>query len=565
MGPRLSRSLCFPPPLAPGKIGNALYFATMLLMALVLLNSYPTADLIVENGRIWTDGHLTRFTSVAVKDGKFEAIGKSLSQYDGPSTKHINARGNWIGPGIIDSHTHIAEECVSFVSSLDLHAAKSKEEFIQLVRDQTAKLTPTQWITGSGWSAESYPEKEVPSKEWIDPVTGGHPAILSRMDGHSVLLNSAALRAAGITKDGPPDPPGGRIERDPITHDPTGIIEEGALRLVHPPVPDAATADAALMATIAEAHRYGVTASSDIVNVLAIGSWQRYMKRPDRNFRVALYLRASMPQSVEVVAKLPGIEGWMEPRGIKLFMDGSLGSRTAYMAKPFTTPLPSQPKDWRGIPRTGVADGTYKKVIAAAAKSNIQVITHAIGDQANHDILDLYAELPDIKKRRFRVEHAQHLEPQDIPRFSQLGVIASMQPFHKADDGLYAEKVIGTERCKSSYAYRDILRTGGTLAFGSDFDVVTINPWVGMETAVTGRISTGKSWMTHENITLDQALDAYTRQAAYSMFMENEIGRIAPSYRADFVILDRRLKADGSNVGSTRPAFVFVEGKELAN
>ena len=533
-------------------------------MALVLLNAYPAADLIVENGRIWTDGHLTRFTSVAVKDGKFEAIGKSLSQYDGPSTKHINARGNWIVPGIIDSHTHIAEECVSFVSSLDLHKAKSKRGFIQLVRDQTAKLAPAQWLRGSGWSAESYPEKEVPNKEWIDPVTGDHPAILTRMDGHSVLLNSAALRAAGITKDGPPDPPGGRIERDPITQNPTGIIEEGALRFVHQPVTDAATTDAALMATIAEAHRYGVTASSDIVNVLAIGSWQRYMKRPDRNFRVALYLRASTPQSVDVVAKLPSIEGWMEPRGVKLFMDGSLGSRTAYMAKPFTTPLPSQPKDWRGIPRTGVADGTYKKLIAAAAKSNIQVITHAIGDQANHDILDLYAELPDIKKRRFRVEHAQHLEPQDIPRFSQLGVIASMQPFHKADDGLYAEKVIGTERCKSSYAYRDILRTGGTLAFGSDFDVVTINPWVGMETAVTGRISTGKSWMTHENITLDQALDAYTRQAAYSMFMENEIGRIAPNYRADFVILDRRLKADGSNVGSTRPAFVFVEGKQLA-
>ena len=536
----------------------------MLLVTLMLLQANQTADLIVENGRIWTDGHLTKFTSLAVKDGKFEAIGKNLSPYDGPSTKHINAHGNWIVPGMIDSHTHIAEECVSFVSSLDLHSAKSKKDFIQLVRDQTAKLAPKQWILGSGWSADSYPDKEVPSKEWIDPVTSDHPSMLTRMDGHSALLNSAALLAAGITKDGPPDPAGGRIERDPTTHEPTGIIAEGALRLVHPPFPDVATTDAALMATIAEAHRYGVTSSADIVNIFAVGTWQRYMKRPDRNFRVALYLRASTPQSVEAVAALPGIEGWMEPHGVKLFMDGSLGSRTAYMAKPFTTPLPSQPKDWRGLPRPGAADGTYKKIIAAAAKSNIQVITHAIGDQANHDILDLYAEIPDIKDRRFRVEHAQHLETQDIPRFSQLGDIASMQPFHKADDGRYAEKVIGMERCKSSYAFRDILKSGGILAFGSDFDVVTINPWVGIETAVTGRISTGKSWMTHENITLDQALDAYTRKAAYSMFMENEIGRIAPGYHADFVILDRRLKTDGSNVGSTRPAFVFMEGKELA-
>jgi predicted amidohydrolase YtcJ len=137
-----------------------------------------------------------------------------------------------------------------------------------------------------------------------------------------------------------------------------------------------------------------------------------------------------------------------------------------------------------------------------------------------------------------------------------------MQPFHKADDGRYAEEVIGTERCKTSYAYRDILRSGGLLAFGSDFDVVTINPWVGIETAVTGRISTGKIWMPHQNITLDQALTAYSKDAAYSMFMEHEIGRIAPGYHADFVILDRRLKADGSNVGQTRPAYVFVEGKD---
>ena len=193
----------------------------------------------------------------------------------------------------------------------------------------------------------------------------------------------------------------------------------------------------------------------------------------------------------------------------------------------------------------------------------MQVITHAIGDQANHDILDLYSELPDIQKRRFRVEHAQHLETQDIPRFHQLGVIASMQPFHKADDGQYAEEVIGVERCKTSYAFRDILKTGGILAFGSDFGVVTINPWVGIETAVTGRISTGKLWMPHENITLDQALNAYTRDAAYSMFMENEIGRISPGYHADFVILDRKLNPDGSNVGRAKPAFVFVEGKEL--
>jgi predicted amidohydrolase YtcJ len=332
---------------------------------------------------------------------------------------------------------------------------------------------------------------------------------------------------------------------------------------VKPPPPSDAEATAGLDAVIEEAHRYGVTCSSEIIDGSLLPVWQAYASRPSRSFRAALFFRAPNPETVAEVKRIPEVPHWLMPRGVKLFMDGSLGSRSAYMATPFTTPLPTQPAGWRGIEKPGAKDGTYRRIIDAAAAANIQVIVHAIGDQANHDILDLFAATPEIEHRRFRIEHAQHLLPDDIPRFGQLGVIASMQPYHKSDDGRYCEEVIGTPRSMTSYAYADLRRTGARLAFGSDFDVVTINPWVGMATAVTGRISTGKVWMPHENIPLGAALDAYTRGGAFAMFMEDDLGRLAPDYRADFLILDRNPKPDGSDLGLVHPSAVYVEGKAV--
>jgi len=539
------------------------YYLTMLaLIALAAFRQNP-ADVVVVNGRIWTDGRLTTATGLAVTGDKVAYVGRDLKPWIGPQTKVIDAHGHWVTPGLIDSHTHLVETGPEFKYDLDLRPATSKADFIQRVKNWTEHLPAGAWAQGSGWSSESYPEKQNPNREWLDPVTGDRPAVFSRMDGHSLVANSAALKRAHITKDGPKDPAGGSIERDPATGEPTGILTDNAMGLISTPLPTNEQTLRGLEATIDEAHRWGVTASGDIVNPLLVWAWQAYMKRPDRAFRVALYLRAFGPESPAAVKKNPSIPGWMEPHGVKLFMDGSLGSRSAYMAAPFAKPLPTQPADWRGLERPGAKDGTYAKIIAAAVRENVQVITHAIGDEANHDILDLYAQAPGVQTRRFRVEHAQHLLPADIKRFGQLGVIASMQPFHKADDGRYCEEIIGAERSRSSYAYRDLLKTNARLAFGSDFDVVTLNPWVGIATAVTGRISTGKVWMPHENISLDHALDAYTRGAAYSMFMENEIGRLAPGFAADFVVLDRAPKTDGTDIGKVKPDHVFEAGREV--
>ncbi len=520
----------------------------------------PPADLVVRHARIWTDGRLTKATALAVRGGRIVYVGNDPRPYVGPRTKTVDAGNRLVTPGIVDSHTHVAESGPDFKYALDLRPATSRADFVKRVREWSAKLPAGAWLVGGGWSVESYPDRATPSRAWIDAATGDRPAVLTRMDGHSRLVNSAALRKAGIAKDGPPDPPGGSIERGP-DGEPTGILTDTAMGLVSPPAPSFAQMEAGLRAAVAEANRHGVTAVSDVVGLAQFPVLARYAASPGRSLRFGLYRRVE--RAAEVSGAGPRVAGWLEPRGFKLYMDGSLGSRSAYMAAPFSKPLPTQPKGWRGLPRAGATNGEYRRIMAAAARENLQVIVHAIGDAANHDVLDLFAGVPGIAKRRFRVEHAQHLLPGDIPRFAQLGVIPSMQPYHKADDGRYCEEVIGTARSRTSYAYRDLLRAKARLAFGSDFDVVTLDPWIGIHTAVTGRIMGGKVWMPHQNVSFDQALDAYTRGGAYAMFREGDLGRLAPGYRADFVIVQGWPYKKNGTVG-LRARATYVEGRLVA-
>lgn len=515
------------------------------------------ADLVVRHARIWTDGHLTKATMLAVRGGQIVYVGADAASYVGRKTRVVDAGNRLVTPGIIDSHTHVAESGPSFKYDLDLRPAVSRDDFVRRVRDWNVKLPQGVWMTGGGWSVESYPDKSTPSRAWIDAATGDRPTVLTRMDGHSLLANTAALKKAGITRD-TKAPAGGSVERGP-DGEPTGILTDTAMGLAPVPGPTAAQAEAGLRAAVAEANRYGVTAVGDVVGDAQVGLVTRYTRTKDRSLRFALYRRVDDPSAVTLLTKgFKGVPGWTELRGIKLYMDGSLGSRSAYMAAPYDKPLPSQPKDWRGLPRAGATDGTYRRIMTEAAKANLQVIVHAIGDGANRGVLNLFAAVPGIQGRRFRVEHAQHLLPADIPRFARLGVIPSMQPYHKADDGRYCEEVIGTARSRTSYAFRDLVRAKARLAFGSDFDVVTIDPWIGIHTAVTGQILGGKIWMPHQNLTFDQALDAYTRAGAYAMFRENDLGRLAKGYRADFVILE------GEPYRSTKglkPAATYVDGR----
>lgn len=529
------------------------------LLATAMLVQGP-ADLVVVNARIWTDGKLTPHRCLAVKNGRFSYLGVPKPQLIGPRTKRIDAGGKVVVPGLIDSHTHLMEGGVGLFE-LELRPAQSKVEFISLIKNWSDKLPISSWVVGNGWSAESWPEKETPTKEWLDAVTGGRPAILYRMDGHSAIANSEALKRAGITKDKPVDPPGGVIDRDPVTKEPTGMLRESAVGLVLPPAPTAEDRYRGFERAVALANRWGITAVSDISSTGYASLYRRFASGAP-TLRVSLYARtSSWPTAIRSVKGIAPVPGWFAARGLKAYMDGSLGSRTAFMAAPFDQRLPGQSETWRGLPMPGATDGTYATGVQLAAEAGLQVIIHAIGDQANHDVLAMYSGVPNIIKRRYRVEHAQHLLRTDIPTFARLGVIPSLQPYHKVDDGRYCDDVIGKGRSETSYAFRDLFRTGAKVAFGSDWDVVPLNPFWGIAAAVTGRLDSGRIWVPQQNISVDQALTAYTTNAAYSMFMEDAIGRIRPGYHADFVILDRSPFDKGTDLTKIEPVATYVEGR----
>jgi len=531
----------------------------LLATAAFLLQQKP-ADLIVTNARIWTDGRVIDADSIAVTKGKIIYVGKSSPEFVGADTQIVNARKHLVVPGLIDSHCHLADHGDTLLQ-LQLKGTKTKEEFLQRIKDFAANVKPGAWIIGRGWNAEDWPTKDQPTKEWLDPITGDRPTALRRMDGHSAIVNTAALIAAHIDKNGPPDPPGGVIDRDPATHEPTGMIRDNALELI--PIPPTSPQDKynGLVAAIKEANSHGVTACSDICDISEFAYWKQY-EQGKPTIRVSLYgnVDGTWENTIREIKTWQGVPGWAAAKGIKAYMDGSLGSRTAYMHDNYTTPLPGQ-TNLRGVERPGATDGTYAKGMPLAAAAGLQVIAHAIGDQANHDLLDFYSKVPNIQTKRFRVEHAQHLLPEDIKRFGEMNVIASMQPYHKADDGRYADQIIGPERTKTSYAYRSLLDTHAMLAFGSDWPVVTNDPFAGINTAVTGQIIGGTVWHPEQNITFDEALTAYTSAGAFAMERENDLGRLAVGYDADFVILNDWPYQKNFDYSSLHPTAVYVDGK----
>ncbi|MBX3118456.1 MAG: amidohydrolase [Fimbriimonadaceae bacterium] len=533
----------------------------MLAFALMLLTQTAEADLAVINAKVWTDGSLQTADCIGSKNGRIIFVGKRSNLILAEGAKTVDAKGAVVIPGLIDSHAHLMEGGIRLSEQLNLRGAKSKEDFIRLVREFNAKLPAGKWLLGYAWSAESWPGAPQPTKDWIDSFTGDRPVVLRRMDGHSLVANSAALKLAKIDKDGPADPPGGVIDRDPVTKEPTGMLRETAMGLIKMPNTTLEDQYQGFLAAVKEANRYGVTAVSDISSPGNVGLYQRYYKTAEPSLRVGFYSRTDWGQAFATLKNTPRIPGWFFPNGVKAYMDGSLGSRTAFMHNPFTKPLENQAQDWRGVPMPGAVDGTYAKRFVEAGELGHQVIVHAIGDQANHDVLDLFSKVPKLNGKRFRIEHAQHLLPADIPRFGQLGVIASMQPYHKADDGRYCDDIIGHERSESSYAYRSLLKSGARLAFGSDWPVVTIDPWAGIDAAVRSVILTGKVWVPEQAITIDEALDAYTRGGAYAMYMENEVGRLAIGYHTDFVVLNKSPFEKGVDFRTVKPKAVYVAGR----
>src|SRR5881296_3606473 len=525
------------------------------------------ADIVIRGGMVWTglsSGAAQRGV-VAIAAGKILAVGDSaaIARYVGSRTQVIHAHGRLVIPGLADGHTHFIGGGFQ-LASVDLRNAATPQEFIRRLREYARTVKPGEWITGGDWDHTLWPGQPLPRHEWIDSVTPSNPVFVSRLDGHEALANAAAMNAAGITKD-TPTPAGGEILRDPKTGEPIGIFKDQALDLIGRAEPDPSPEqqDSALARALAHAASLGVTATAHMSASWAdLAAYRRLEKAGRLTMRVAVYLPLESWRTVaDTVGRLGPGDDWVKIGGLKGYMDGSAGSRTAYFFQPY-----SDSAGYSGLLQHPEAD--MRQWIGAADAAGLQIAVHAIGDRANAILLAIYdsvARAHGPRDRRFRVEHAQHLRPQDIPLFGKLGVIASVQPYHAIDDGRWVEQRIGPERIKTTYAFRTLLDTGAKLAFGSDWTVAPLDPILGVYAAVTRRTLDGKhpgGWVPQQKITVAEALRAYTVGAAYATFGERTRGVLAPGYDADVVVIDRNLfTLPPDSLDRARVRYTIVAGR----
>ena len=515
------------------------------------------AGLVLLHGKIWTGEPMAvpraelRFAeAVAMLDGRIVAVGpdNAVQAYIGPNTHVIDLGGRLVLPGFIDDHTHFMEGGFQLLA-LNLKNTRDEEEFARRIAEKAKTLAPGRWIEGGNWDEEAWPSAKLPTRWLIDPVTPQNPVFVERYDGHAALANSLALRMAGVTQ-GTPDPPGGVIVRDPKTGEPTGVLKDAAKGLVAKvvPRPTESEFEEALKAGLAEARRVGVTTvenisvGSDSPNGRFTGE-VRLLRRAELEGWLTCRFYEITPISAWKSLADAGLSHGMGSELVKLgavkaFSDGSLGSRTAWMYEPFD----DDPAN-RGLPTPLMDPPSRMEAFARGAdEAGIQMAIHAIGDRANAEVLDLYEKIggANPSAHRFRIEHAQHVRPQDFARFARLGVVASMQPYHAIDDGRWAEKRIGHERAGPSYAWKSMLKAGAPLAFGTDWPVAPLDPLLGVYAAVTRATLDGKhpeGWFPEERLRLEEALRAYTLGSAYAAFEEKEKGTIAPAKLGDLVVL----------------------------
>jgi predicted amidohydrolase YtcJ len=520
----------------------------ILLMGLLSLGRGPTpmpADLIVY-GTIWTgQANAADAHALAVRGDVIVAVGDRahIAALAGPKTRIIEVGSGLVIPGFADGHTHFSDGGAQ-LAQVDLRDAATPAEFTRRIRVYASTIQPGTWILGGTWDHENWPGAPLPTREWIDSVTPGNPVFVQRLDGHMGVANSRALALAGIDRD-TPQPAGGTSVHD-HHGEPTGVLKDNAMDAVFaaipPPTPE--QADAAVVAAMRFANSHGIVAVSAVSSPwFEVAAVERARSRGIQTVRVSLYPPLADWRKVadRVRTQGPG-DDWIRVAGVKGFVDGSLGSATAlffdhYLDEPASTGLFVTPED------------SLRRWISAADSAGLQVVVHAIGDRANAVLLDIFETVArdhGPRDRRFRIEHAQHLRAQDIPRFGASGIIASMQPYHAADDGRWAASRIRPAQLAGTYAFRSLLDAHAHVQFGSDWTVAPLDPLVGIWAAVTRQTLDGKNpggWLPEQKIGVVDALRAYTVENAYGVFAERYRGTLEPGMLADVVVLDHDIRS----------------------
>ncbi len=508
-------------------------------------DSHPAADLIIRDARVWTvNPAQPQAEAVAVLNGRITAVGSDAAVllWRGPNTRVVDANGHRLLPGFNDAHVHFADGGAA-LTAVQLNDATSLKEFVKRIADYAAHAPKGEWIRSGNWDETKWTPAALPTRQDIDAVSPNNPVSLDRYDGHMIIVNSKVLALAGITAK-TVDPPGGVIVRDSMGF-PTGALKDAAIELVDhvTPVPTPAQRRRIIENALHEAASHGVTSVQDMT--LDYGDLAVYSQLLREGKLTVRFYGAPIIVRVEDQAKL-GIghafgSDSLRIGALKMFADGSLGSRTAYFFEPYSDEPANRGllfKDMLPLSRT-------RQRLQLADASELQVCTHAIGDAAISTTLDLYQEIEKQngpRDRRWRIEHAQHMAARDFERFAQLHVIASVQPYQAIDDGRWAEARIGHDRASRTYAFRTFIDHGVRLAFGTDWPIAPLDPLLTLYAATTRATLDGKNnqgWFPEQKVSIQEAIAAYTLGSAYAEFQEHEKGSIEPGKLADLVLLSQ--------------------------
>jgi predicted amidohydrolase YtcJ len=551
----------------------------LIFISIFTLISYSNSKMKTAfiNGKIYTVNQQQPLAeAVVVENNKIVFVGSNedAEKFIDASTEVIDLKGKLMLPGFIDAHLHMIAGGF-YINQIDLRPAKSGDEFKKILKDYVDK-NPNKWITQGRWDNEKWDDKTLPTKDWIDDFSQTTPILIKRIDGHLALANSYALKLAGITKT-TPDPVGGLIIKDQLTGEPNGLLKDLAIDLIDDVITEPSLDDykEAGVAALNEFKKYGITSVQDITfnysgdNNKPLTDLVTYQVLEKEN-KLTCRIQARVPIDYYKYLVNLGIEhdfgsNYIKLGSIKAYTDGALGSRTAWFIDPYVDDSTNY-----GLAYDIVQDSSLKIWAIDADLNKLQISAHAIGDQANNYMLNLYEDIKNKNPewdRRFRIEHAQHLIPGDIERFAEIGVIASVQPYHAIDDGVWAENRIGAERIKRTHPYKSFLESNVKLVFGTDWPVAPLNPMYGLYAAVTRRTVDSKNpdgWIPEQKITIEEAIKAYTLDAAYASFEENIKGSIEVGKLADLVVLsDDILTIDPVKIWDVTVEMTIFDGKVI--